>query len=185
MLTDSPAPANGDVVKDMETVSTGGLTPPKNAAAGPTADAAATQDTAPAAAPQPAGTPKQENATAPPPAASTKPAAPSATETPKSEREPGNSKSPQPASKSAPRAAVTPRNASGNIYLQVSSFGGQKEAEKLINDLAAEGFRALIDRQLVEGRHTVLVGPYPDFKTAADKAKVLKERNREAFPIRR
>lgn len=184
MLTDSPAPANGDVVKDMEAVSTGGLTPQSGAS--PTAAVPATQDSASSAAPQRPGTPKQEKATAPTSVpSSTKPATPSTTETPKTEREPRNGKSAQPGSKSAPRAAATPRNASGNIYLQVSSFGGQKEAEKLINDLAAEGFRALIDRQLVEGRHTVLVGPYPDFKTAADKAKVLKERNREAFPIRR
>jgi cell division protein FtsN len=185
MLTDSQAPAAGDVVKDMEAVSTSTLAPAQNGAASPAAAAPATQAPASAAAAA-TETLKPEQATAPPPAPSnTKPATAPAAETPNSERQPANGKGSQPAAKPTPRAGVTPRNASGNIYLQVSSFSGQKDAEKLINDLAAEGFRALIDRQLVEGRHTVLVGPFPDFKSAADKAKVLKQRNREAFPIRR
>ena len=181
MLTQPPSPESGDVVKDMEGVSTGALAPVVT----PEGDAAATaQQSAPAAAPP---APSREAATAPPPAPpSAQPAAAPTAEPPQAERQPpANGNGSQPATKPEPRAAASPANASGNIYLQVSSFDAAREAEQLINDLATEGFRALIDGQLVEGRHTVLVGPFSDFKSAAGRAKELKERNREAFPVRR
>jgi cell division septation protein DedD len=98
----------------------------------------------------------------------------------------------EPEKKPVPQARAAPgggprakQQASGNVYLQVSSFGAQQEAEQLIDALAAEGFRALIDGQLIGGKHTVLVGPFADFKAAAGKAKELRRTNREAFPIRR
>jgi cell division septation protein DedD len=185
MLTEPPAANRGDVVKDMEQVSTGTLTP---AGSGASAGAAAPQ-AAPAAAPQapaataPAAAPSNAQPAAPQsatPRGATPPPAP-----PQRQSPPASNGAAVPARAPEPRAAAKPANASGNVYLQVSTFAAAQEAEKLINDLASEGFRAMIDGQLVEGHHTVLVGPFADFQTAVGQAKVLKEHNREAFPIRR
>jgi len=185
MLTEPPAPTAGDVVKEMEALSTGALAPAANGNANPTAASPSPQEPAPSALSPTPQAASPETAPAPPPAPpSTRPAATPTSEAPRSERQPpatGNES--QPAAK--PQAAAKPANARGNIYLQVSSFRAQQEAEQLINDLAAEGFRALIDGRLMEGRHTVLVGPFSDFESAVGQAKVLKQRNREAFPIRR
>jgi cell division protein FtsN len=188
MLTQPPPPAAGDVVKEMEALSTGALAPAANANANPRAASPTPQESATAAPPPTPERPSQETMTAPPPTPpGARPAAPPAAEAPKREvQPPANGKGSQPAAKPVPRAAAKPPNAAGgNIYLQVSSFGAQQEAEQLINDLAAEGFRALIDGQLVEGKHTVLVGPFSDFESAVGQAKELKQHNREAFPIRR
>jgi cell division protein FtsN len=186
LLTQPAEAPAGDVVKEMERLSTGALATgvPQNSA--PTAPSATPPESAPAAIPSTAEAPAPQ-ATAPREAATgAKPAAAPAAAPPKNDRQPpANGKATQPAAAPVPRAAAEPRNAHGNIYLQVSTFGAQQEAEQLINDLASEGFRALIDGQLVEGRHTVLVGPFSDFKSAVGQAKVLKEHNREAFPIRR
>jgi cell division protein FtsN len=186
MLTQPAAPPAGDVVKEMERLSTGALGTEAPLNSDPAASSATPRESAPAATPPSVEAPSPA-ATAPRPVApSEKPAAAPAAEAPKNERQPpANGKSTQPAAPPVPRAAAEPRHARGNIYLQVSTFSAPQEAEQLINDLASEGFRALIDGQLVEGRHTVLVGPFSDFKSAAGQAKVLKEHNREAFPIRR
>jgi cell division septation protein DedD len=180
VLTQPETPPAGDVVKEMEDVSTQTLAPegtmPPEAPA-----AAAAQESTPAAVPPPSEPPAQEAAQAP---AATSKAKPAATQS--EQPAPANGKAAQPAEKPAPRAAaVKPSNARGSVYLQVSSFEAQREAEQLTNELAAEGFRAMIDGDLVEGRHTVLVGPFADFKSAVGQAKELKEHNREAFPIRR
>jgi cell division septation protein DedD len=178
MLTQPAAPATGDVVKEMERLSTGELATEAPLNSDPAAPSAPPRESAPAAIPPSVEAPSPEATTAPRAVAPIeKPAAAPAAGAPKNERQPpSNGKATQPAE---------PRNAHGNVYLQVSTFSAQQEAEQLINDLASEGFRALIDGQLVEGRHTVLVGPFSDFKSAVGQAKVLKEHNREAFPIRR
>jgi cell division protein FtsN len=182
MLTQPAAPQVGDVVKEMEQLSTGALGTQASPNSDPAAATATELESAAGAIPPSVETPAPEAAAAPAPSA--KPAA--APEAPKTERQPpSNPKATQPAAPPVPRAAAEPRNARGNIYLQVSTFSAPQEAERLINDLAAEGFRAMIDGQLVAGRHTVLVGPFSDFKSAVGQAKVLKEHNREAFPIRR
>lgn len=187
MLTQPAVPAAGDVVKEMERLSTGELATEAPLNSDPAAPSAPPRESAPAAIPPSVEAPSPEATTAPRAVAPIeKPAAAPAAGAPKNERQPpSNGKATQPAAPPVPRAAAEPRNAHGNIYLQVSTFSAQQEAEQLINDLASEGFRALIDGQLVEGRHTVLVGPFSDFKSAVGQAKVLKEHNREAFPIRR
>ena len=185
ILSQPATPPAGDVVKEMEDVSTQTLAPEGVRPESPTASAT-TPAASPAAAAPPTETPEPEPAKAAAEASSVKPAAAPKPATPKSERQtPANGKAAPPAEKPAPRADAKPANARGNIYLQVSSFNAQQEAEKLTNELAAEGFRAMIDGELIEGRHTVLVGPFSDFKTAVGQAKELKEHNREAFPVRR
>jgi SPOR domain len=71
------------------------------------------------------------------------------------------------------------------IYLRISSIRAQQEAEALIKELAAEGIRALIEGESLEGRHMVLVGPFGDFQSAESLAKELKKQDLDAFPIRR
>jgi cell division septation protein DedD len=182
MLTEPPPPEAGAVVKEMQELSTGALTPGAEALDNPAAASAVVQESAPPLVPVPE-VPAQKAAAPPPAAPSTKPAAPA---TPQNDRQaPANGAAAQPAVKPTPRAAAKPANAAGNIYLRVSSFAAQQEAERLINELAAEGFRALIDGQMVDGMHTVLVGPFTDFQSAVGRAKELKESNREAFPVRR
>ncbi|MEX2299478.1 MAG: SPOR domain-containing protein [Bryobacterales bacterium] len=159
MLTEPPPAESGDMVKEMEDLTQESLTPGAVAEPSETAAPSTSQPDAEAAAP--AAEPREEE----------KPAAPV--------------KEPEKPKKLAPQAKTSPPHQSGAVYLQVSSFSAPQEAEKLIDDLAAEGFRALIDGQLIGGKHTVLVGPFPDFKTAADRAKDLRQQRREAFPIRR
>lgn len=157
MLTEPLPNESGDVVKEMEDLTQESLNPGAEAEPSETADSPAAQPEAEAAAP--AAKPREEE----------QPAAPSREKT----------------KKLAPQAKASPPHQSGAVYLQVSSFSASQDAERLIDDLAAEGFRALIDGQLIGGKHTVLVGPFPDFKTAADRAKDLRRQRREAFPIRR
>jgi cell division protein FtsN len=80
-----------------------------------------------------------------------------------------------------------PRPTAGGeaIYLEVSTLGAKQDAERLANNLAAEGFRAVVDGALVANKHTVLVGPFRDLDFAATQAKELREHNVEAFPVRR
>jgi cell division protein FtsN len=171
----------GDVAKDMATLSTGVLAPAPNGDARPTATSSTLQDSVPAAPPLTTEAASPETTRTPPPnPPSAKATAASAAEAPKSEPQP-RARVNQPKL----RAAPTPANAGGHIYLQVSSFRARQEAEQLINDLAAEGMRATIDGQIVEGRHVVLVGPFADFQSAVGSAKALKQHNFEAFPIRR
>jgi cell division septation protein DedD len=186
MLT-QPPPPSGDVVKEMEAASTEALAPAGTTNAGAaTAPAPAASAAAPAALSSTPQAPAPEATTPPAAPSSAQPAATPAAETPKSERQaPVTGKDSQPAGKPVPRAAVTPPNAGGNVYLQVSSFGEKQQAEQLLNELAAQGFHALIDGRLVEGKQTVLVGPFSDFKSAVGQAQQLKLHNREAFPIRR
>jgi cell division septation protein DedD len=160
LLTEPLTTESGDVVKEMEDLTQESLTPGAVAEPSETAAPPTSQPDAEAAAP--AAEPREEE----------KPPATPARE-------------PEKPKKLAPQAQASPPHQSGAVYLQVSSFSAPQEAEKLIDDLAAEGFRALIDGQLIGGKHTVLVGPFPDFKTAADRAKDLRRQRREAFPIRR
>lgn len=164
MLTPPPTVETGDVVKEMEELSQeplGATSGSSAEPAEPVAPPATTKRAAETAAPTPEPRTEQKPAAAPP------------------AEKPAEKPVPQP------QARTKPANRPGNVYLQVSSFGAQQDAEKLIDDLAAEGFRALIDGQLIGGKHTVLVGPFDDFKTAVGRAKELRRQNREAFPIRR
>jgi cell division septation protein DedD len=184
MLTEPPLPEAGDVVKEMEDLSTEALTPGPDAIANPEAASGVAEEAERDLPPTPVA--PAPMATAAPPAATTTAPAATPAEAPKNDRQaPANGAGAPPAAKSPPRAAAKPANAAGNIYLRVSSFAAQQEAERLINELAAEGFRALIDGQMVDGMHTVLVGPFSDFQSAVGRAKELKESNREAFPVRR
>ncbi len=189
VLTQPQTQPAGDVVQEMEKA-TSELAPNGAAPTGtgtpapPAADSTAASEAAATQAAVTAAVPAAEPPSVPAPAPA--PAKPAAAPPPVSHSEPAaNGQASAPAAKPAPRADAKPANAGGNVYLQVSTFDAQQEAEKLTNELAAEGFRALIDGELVEGRHTVLVGPFSDFKSAVGKAKELKEHNREAFPIRR
>jgi cell division protein FtsN len=159
MLTEPPPTENGDVVKEMEDLTQESLTPGAVAEPSETAVPPTSQPDAETAAPE--AQPRE------------------------AEKPTDRPKVPEKQKKLAPQAKASPPQQSGAVYLQVSSFSAPQEAEKLIDDLAAEGFRALIDGQLIGGKHTVLVGPFPDFKTAADRAKDLRRQRREAFPIRR
>lgn len=172
MLTEPLVPETGDVVKEMEELNRESLAPGTQPASEPAVAAPAASREAAEEAAAPAAKPREEEKPAP--------AAPPAE---KPVEKPEQKSVPQ--AKAAPTTRPGKQQASGNVYLQVSSFGAQQEAEKLIDDLAAQGFRALIDGQLIGGKHTVLVGPFEDFKTAVGRAKELRRTNREAFPIRR
>lgn len=183
-----------DVVKDMKKMSTASLTVGRTTDGEPVSSSIAAAELASAASPEAAspeaGAPTPST-TSPLPTSEAKPAVSSPVEVKKSEpvstdTSSGPSASSVVSSLALPKKPAPPSNAAGgDIYLQVSAFGAQQEAEKLLDDLAAEGFRALIDGSLVEGKHTVLVGPFADFQDAAGQAKELREHNREAFPIRR
>jgi cell division protein FtsN len=160
MLNEPLPNESGDVVKEMEELTQESLKPGAGAEPSGTADSPPARPEAEAAAP--AAKPREDEQPA---------AAPSS--------------EPEKTKKLAPQAKASPPHQSGAVYLQVSSFSASRDAEKLIDDLAAEGFRALIDGQLIGGKHTVLVGPFPDYKSAADGAKDLRRQRREAFPIRR
>lgn len=165
MLTEPLNTETGDVLKEMEELSQESLAPGKGSA--PETTESATPSTPAAEDAAPTIDPRAET--------------PARTAPAEKQEEP---KKPGPQARAEP-VDRKPANRPGNVYLQVSSFAAPQDAEKLIDDLAAEGFRALIDGQLIGGKHTVLVGPFNDFKAAAGRAKELKLRNREAFPIRR
>ena len=184
-----------DVVQDMEKVSTASVAQTTD---GEPETAAAVTEPAPTAAPEAASSvaasPAQDGTaqgrtpqgqTAPPVSPGTKPAAVPAVEVQRAEpSQPVGNQSRASTPASPPRPSSSPA-AGGNIYLQVSTFGTRQDAEQLINDLAAEGFRAVIDGTLAAGKHTVLVGPFVDLRAASGQAKELRETNREAFPVRR
>ncbi len=155
MLTEPQPPENGDVLKEMEELSQESLAPKDSS-------------------PEPAAPPTAAEPTREPAPGAEKPRA--------QEAPPAAPSAGKPAPE--PRASSKPTNRPG-VYLQVSSFEAEQDADKLIDELAAEGFRALVDGQLIGGKHTVLVGPFEDFKTAVGRAKELRSKNREAFPIRR
>jgi cell division protein FtsN len=69
--------------------------------------------------------------------------------------------------------------------LRIASIREPRTAERLIQDLAAGGVRAVVEGQSVEGRYMVLIGPFSDYQSAENMAKVLKQRHLDAFPIRR
>lgn len=176
VFNESLAPAGDpdDVVKEMEEVSREGLLP--SPAVAPEADSS------------PAAQPEQSEPD------SEEPSLESASSAPPAEApEPVEKSQPKPAAKRTEPDEVRVANLSreqvgrsvNNIYLQVSAFGMQIDAQQLVNDLSVDGYRARVDRELVAGKHTVLVGPYSSFKTALGEAKKLKADNHDAFPIRR
>lgn len=166
MLTEPQATKSGDVLKEVEELSQESLVP-KDGSADPAAATAPSTAVSPAD-PAASDAEEQPEEQAPPAARRSAPPAPPAE---------------KPAAK--PRASSSRHYNRPGVYLQVSSFDAAQDADKLIDELAAEGFRALVDGQLIGGKHTVLVGPFEDFKTAVGRAKELRRKNREAFPIRR
>ena len=183
-----PASEVGEIAENVARLSPGALAPVANGNASPTATSAAPQEAAHAARPLTTRAALPETTTAP-------------LLNPQSAKAAATSAVPMPANPNpgGTAAAATEnyfwddlyqryRNPqtqdSFKIYLRMS-FRAQQEAETLIHDLAAEGFPAVIEGQSVEGRQMVLIGPFADYQSATSLAKVLKQRNLEAFPIRR
>jgi DedD protein len=117
--------------------------------------------------------PGEEAAPAP---AAPEPAAPAATSVAPRSATPGPANVPVPAQVAPASVTPAPSGARGGFAVQLGTFGSRENADKLVRDMTAKGFAALIAPYTKEGHelYRVRVGPLRDRAAAEALAAQLR-----------